>query len=452
MTPALSRVLALAAMLVPAASAQFQLLVVDAAGERAAPAAYDLGTAYPGEPAAALLRVRNVSKNKASLTRFVVNGAGFTLAGGPALPVPLDPGAAADFSAAFRATQAGSYSAAVESDGLTTLLLAAVPARPTVGTDTGGAIQALPAALDFGTVERASSATRRIVVLNQQNAPLAIPPIAARGADFSVAGQPSAGATLAPGDRAAFDVRFTPQAAGAHSGALEIGERVWVLAGTGVEPPLPAPTLALTLAEARSARQGSVAVKFDAPARTTGSGTVSLDFRPASGLGADQSVAFASGGRTAAFTVAAGDTEARFPAAADFQTGTTAGTLVFTVELGGKTDQRTVPIAAAPVGVASAKGVRSPGSIALDISGFDNTRTAGPLAFTFFDASGAPIGAAIRADAGAAFSSWFAGSGLGGVFLLHAVFPVTGDAARIASFEIQFTNTAGAAQAARTNF
>ena len=136
-----------------------------------------------------------------------------------------------------------------------------------------------------------------------------------------------------------------------------------------------------------------------------------------------------------------------------FQTGTTAGTLTFTAQLGGATDRQTVTIPAAPVGITATQAVRSPGSIEVRVTGFDNTRTVGALTFTFYDAAGSPVApGAIRADATADFARYFQTSDLGGVFLLRALFPVTGDASGINTFEVQLTNSAGTARTARTAF
>ena len=97
--------------------------------------------------------------------------------------------------------------------------------------------------------------------------------------------------------------------------------------------------------------------------------------------------------------------------------------------------------------------MRTAGGLEIRITGFDNTRSLGALAFTFYDAAGNPIApGAIRTDAAADFASYFAGSDLGGVFLLRAVFPVTGDASGVASCEATLTNSAGSAKTQRTFF
>ena len=65
------------------------------------------------------------------------------------------------------------------------------------------------------------------------------------------------------------------------------------------------------------------------------------------------------------------------------------------------------------------------------MTGFDNTRSAGPITYTFYDTAGNAL-APISVDYTADFASFFAGSDQGGAFALRSVFPVTGDASKIA--------------------
>ena len=100
----------------------------------------------------------------------------------------------------------------------------------------------------------------------------------------------------------------------------------------------------------------------------------------------------------------------------------------------------------------AAQALRSPGSVEVDLTGFDNTRSAGVLSFTFYDASGNAIApGAIRADSTAGFASYFQGA-TGGTFLLKAVFPVNGDPNQVKSFDAAVTNSSGTATTARTVF
>ena len=285
---------------------------------------------------------------------------------------------------------------------------------------------------------------------------LSVPLLAVQGEGFGLAGASPSGIVLPPGEGTAFDLEFQPgaqDAAGVLSGSLAIGDRSYRLTGTVADPPPPQPRLAIALAQAASAQQGAVSVQFDAPAKIGGSGTLTLGFQPAVSGATDPAIAFASGGRGISFTVAVGDAQVRFAngLTAPFQTGTTTGTLVFTVQLGGSTDRQTIAIPPAAVGVTAAQAVRQTGSIEAQVTGFDNTRSAAALTFTFFDAAGNALApGAIQADASAAFASYFQSSAAGGAFLLTAVFPVTGDASQVAAFEGRIANSAGTAATPRT--
>ena len=87
------------------------------------------------------------------------------------------------------------------------------------------------------------------------------------------------------------------------------------------------------------------------------SGTVTLAFQPSvSGVSDDPTVTFADGTRSAAFTVALGAATGQFSGgpSVSFGTGTTAGTLVFTVALGSNNAQANVVIPAAVIGIDAA--------------------------------------------------------------------------------------------------
>jgi hypothetical protein len=318
--------------------------------------------------------------------------------------------------------------------------------------DAGAGLQPLGAGpLDFGSVVLGVSLARHFALANQTAVVLTVPAITVPASDFALSGGAPSGLAVPPGHTADFYVQFAPTATGARTGSLVIGNTTYALIGTGVQPPLPKPVLSINLPLALSAQQGAVTVMLDAVSRTSGSGALTLVFQPAPGLPDDAAIQFASGGRTAAFTVSPGDAGDQFTV--PFQTGTTAGALIFTVQLGGVTAQQTITILPTTVGITLVQGVRSTAGIQVQVTGFDNTHSAGPLTFTFFDAAGNAIApGAISTNATASFSSYFQNSGMGGVFLLTAVFPVTGNPSQIGAFQVQIANSAGTAQTARTTF
>jgi hypothetical protein len=303
--------------------------------------------------------------------------------------------------------------------------------------------------VDFGSVLRNTTVVRHVVVQNQTSTLLTIPAISIPPGDFSVAGVLPSGTALQPNQTSAFDLQFTPSAAGPLTGTLVIGDRSYPLTGIGQDLPLPKPAISIDLRQAASLQQGVVTVHFDAPAQSAGTGSVSLAFQPGFPGATDPAIVFASGGNIATFDVSPGDTQATIP----FQTGTTAGTLTFTAQLGSAADRQSVTIPPATAGITAVQGLRSSGSIEVRVTGFDNTRSLGQLAFTFYDPAGNPIApGAIRTDSSKDFAAFFQASDAGGVFLLRAVFPVTGIVSGIASFDVALTNTAGTAKTSLTLF
>ena len=441
---------------VSAVSGQVQLYLVGGSSEQPASAIYDFGNVEPGVSASVQFRMRNTGAAPTVIDLLAVGGSGFTLSGMPQLPLTLAPQKSFDFTVQFASNRTGSYSASLDSVGVSILLTANVPVELTSTVDSGAAARPLGAApVDFGNVERNSKVTRRVTLANQTNLPLAVPAISiSAGAGFSISGPAPGGLLLQPVETAGFDVQFSPVLAGAANGSLIIGAHSYRLLGNGVEPSLPAPRLSVTLPQSVSAQQGAVTVNLDTPSKTSGLGTVTIAFRSSPGGYADPTVALGGGGQSVTFTVAPGDTQGHFAVgtAVPFQTGTTAGTLTIAVELGGGVDQQTILIPPAPVGLTNAQAQRSSGNIEVDLTGFDNTRTAGQLTFTFYDAAGNAIApGAIHADSTAGFASYFQSSA-GGAFVLKALFPVNGDASQIRAFEAAVTNSNGTAKTALVSF
>jgi len=411
------------------AFAQFDLVLPDGTP---VPAVYDLGATSPSAPIAAHFRLRNVGAAPATLTSLSVAGGGFTLTA-PPVPTGIPAQGAIDLTVTFAATDTGSYSAVLHADGISVILTATVLPALTYLTDSGATLVPLTT-LDFGSAVRGTSTERRVILRNDTTGTLTIPPIALQGELFAFTAAPPSGQLLQPRQSAEFTIAFAPTAPGLRSGTLTIGARAFPMIGTGAEPPLPSPTLTVNLPTAASAQQGTLVIRYDAPAQTSGSGTATLQFNGPP----DPSITFANGTRTAAWTVAPGDTQALIA----FQTGTTAGTLTFLAQLAAVTAQQSVVIPPAPTSVSAAQAIRSTSSLDIRITGYDNTRTLGPLTFTFFDAAGKSL-ANLRTDATADFTRYFAASDTGGSFLLRATFPVTGDPAPIASCDVTLNNAIG---------
>lgn len=418
---------------------------------------FQMGSVPAGDSIEVRFRLKNTGQAAARITTLSIAGTGFSIPGAPVLPRTLAAGAWLDFTVRFDPGAVGAYSASLRADALSVILLAQATAAPVVTVEEGGGWRTLTSGMvvDFGAVERGASIERRLALSNRSAAAFAPLRVVLSGGAFALAGDAPAEVALAPGATVILLVRCTPTVAGIAESVLAVGGRSFTLRATAVEPAMPRPEIVLELPEPRSARQGRVAVRFGELSRARATGVVRLEFEPSLGLGADPAILFASGGREAAFQVEPGDTAARFGAAAymGFQTGSTAGTVIFTVEAGGYRERRTVEIAPAPAGVGSVRAVRGASSVEVTINGFDNTRGISLLSFTFFDGSGVAVApGAIRVEVAEAFRRYFAEGGAGGTFLLRAIFPVTGAAERIETVEVELVNAAGTARTGPVSF
>ena len=453
--------------------AQFSLYVVLQDGTEALVSAqqgYDFGTVSLGDQADISFGLRNTGSSSATLTVFALAGVpDFSFVNPPAVPETVAAGDELHFTIRFRpSAPATGSSANFTADGVSVIVYGSALAAATISADDGsGHFQALMdgAPIDFGNVIRATTAKRHVMLLNQgadkltiRNVAIAFlpigqipppPPFQWKGAAVPM--------YLAAGASATMEVDFTPAANGPQQGwALEIDQRQFPLAGVGIDPPFPQPEIALTLGNVASAQQGQLTVRLPGASQATGTGQAQIAFHSSlTGVNGDGGIQFLSGGQTATFSVNQGDTVGHFGSQDSifFQTGTTAGDIVFTVTLGDFREQSTLTIPPAAIGVDSTLAQRTSGGLHLQINAFDNTRSASKVSFTFFDQNGNMLNpGTITMDESTAFQQFFATSDLGGVFALLAFFPVTGDPAHVASVVIQMLNAAGTTRTQQVPF
>ena len=324
--------------------------------------------------------------------------------------------------------------------------------------------------IPFGSIQVGNSQTVAVTLADQTSEPLPVGAITLQGDSYQLAGASPAGALVPSGSSAGLQIVFSPTEAGPQPGALIIGVYSIQLIGTGLAPPppvFPTPSIQLNLATPASAQQGSLSVSLASGSVSSGSGTVTLAFQSAvGGVSDDPTVTFADGTRSASFTVAEGASAGQFAGgpSVSFGTGTTAGTLVFTVTLGAQTAQTTITIPKAVVGIDAAVAARNVAcaptllyctttNVQLQINGWDNTRSASQLVFTFFNSSGNAIAPGnITVAAASTFQQYFAGSTLAGVFGLHALFPVNGDSNQVVAALVQIINSVGTVESEKITF
>ena len=468
------------------ASAQVTLSTVANGVATPVSQAYDFGSVSLGSVAAVDFRLTNTGSTAVYLSMLGISGpyaADFTevcslspqLCGQSAtqvLPVQLNPNGTLDFTVQFKPFQLGSPSATMTiAAGNTISVILSGTGVPGLTVLWNGGPLGTGETVTFGSVQVGASETVALSLSNLTGTTITAPTVPALGSgDFSLSGSALTATTIAAGGAVELDIIFKPSTTGLRQATLTIGLDTYPLEGTGVAPPplvFPTPAIQLTPTTLASTQQGTLSISLASAAASSGTGTVTLAFQSAvNGVSDDPSITFADGTRTAAFTVADGATTGQFSngSSVSFAAGTTAGTLVFTVTLGNQTVQAKAVIAASLIGIDAAVAARNvacdPGlvyctgtNIQIQVNGWDNTRSASEIVFTFFNSSGQTIAPGnIDVSAASAFAQYFAGSDLGGVFGIAALFPVTGDSDDVVAAQVQLTNSQGSVQSTQINF
>jgi hypothetical protein len=368
----------------------------------------------------------------------------------PSLPATLAPNSWLDFTVRFQPAIAASYSAVLKTDGVQVFVLATAVPVARVYVEENGSRRALDTGtgVDFGAVERGAQATRRLVLVNETAQALTAT-LGIAGSAFQLAPGMPAMEALDPTTAVSVDLIYAPVTAGPQQGELRIDTRRFPLRGSTVEPPLPKPivTLGFNGAAAASGMQPVASVHFDPAPRTSGTGKLRLEFHPSVAATDDPAIQFlTTASRSIEFSVIEGVADAQFgpTIAIPLQTGTTAGTIVLTAELGGDTETASVEIPPQPVAISAVQMTPKASGVDVQVSGYDNTRSVTAAAFTFLQKDGTVLApGALQEDLTAAFKDYFATSTVGGNFQLHLSFPVTGDPAVIDSVRVVMTNGTG---------
>jgi hypothetical protein len=438
-----------------AAQAQIAVFTVNGAGiETPVAGLVDAGTAAAGDVLDTRFRLRNTGAAAATLQVLRVSGAGFSVQGDPSKPYVMPPGTNVDFRVRFQPPAFGSYSATLTVNDATYFLRGVSPRGLTIETADGATLQS-GTLVQFDRVEIGKTATRRFVLRNDTPDALTVSTISVSPAPFEGPLGIALPAVVAAGGTAAFDVRFAPVRSGVPTGRLVVDDRTFTLEGVALDPPFPQAQLVLDAAM-ESGSQAKVEVRLAGPSPVTGTGTLTLTFTPKVAGVEDAAIQFlANGRRQVTVTVAQGEEVARVNGQTVilFQTGSTTGDLTIQLDLGFQVLRSAVSLGPLPVRVDAARASRTPTGVELSVDAFDNTRTATHVSFTFYDRGGNALsGHPIRMNIADAFANWWRQSGLGGVFALHAAFPVAGDAGQLSAVLVEFENSAGKAGASRLSF
>lgn len=213
------------------------------------------------------------------------------------------------------------------------------------------------------------------------------------------------------------------------------------------------------------AQQPRIELVLSGPSPVTLTGKLTLTFTPeATNPTDDPAVQFVTGGRTASFTVPAGQMRAVFetPSMA-IQTGTVAGRIVVTAQLSlGGVDVTPTPAptqtaivrSLAPT-ISSVRVTRTASGFEVAVTGFSTPRQVTQALFRFTaSGQGTLQTVEITVPLDSAFTNWYrssASAAFGSSFTYIQPFTVEGDISAISSISVTLSNAQGASQAATAN-
>ncbi len=197
--------------------------------------------------------------------------------------------------------------------------------------------------------------------------------------------------------------------------------------------------------------------RFPSPTRCRSAGTLTLTF-VSNSFADDPNIQFASGGRTASFTVPPNTVNAVFGSTpqVQFQTGTVAGVITLTASLSvasasvtpnpAPAVQVTIP-ASAPVISNVQLGATTANSFELLITGLSTTRDVASLNLQFTPASGAQLQTTtLTVNSEGAFNTWFqsqTGISFGSQFTASVIVNVNGNGNAMQSVAVTASNSQG---------
>lgn len=316
---------------------------------------------------------------------------------------------------------------------------------------TGVRLSAQPATpITFGQLiaGAGTAATLTFTVTNPQTTigPVTVPSVTVSGAAFSLSGLPTLPVTISPGYSMTFQVAFSGSAVGSYTGTLAIGTRQFPLTGQTVAGLVPSATFTVDQQPLLSKQQAHLTITLPTAPPAALIGQLTMAFTPYNNLPNDPAILFtASNSLSLNVTVPAGTATATYngQSAVTFQTGTTAGTISFTLQFPNSPAlSQSFTIAPALTQITSITAARQAPNLVVTITGYDNTYSAGQLSFVFATSAGS---LSVPVDATAAFHNYFfTNNTAGGAFSLQASFPVSnGDVTQISSVSATITNSAG---------
>lgn len=416
------------------------------------------------------LTVTNASSSAATIGNITVTGQGFLLSASPVVPLTLQANASTSLAFTFAPQQAGNFSGTLQvgNDSFAITGKGLAPAYTysyTAGSATATVIAG--GSLFFPPTQVGQSTTTTFTITNGGTTSGTISSIfiGEGNSPYSLSSLPPLPVTVAPTQSISFQITFTPVTTAIAAGTLHLDGAQFVLAGPGNSPP-PLPSFSFSGASGiqQPLQQPTVGLSLAAPYSLPISGTLTMTVA-SDGISADPAIQFATGGRTASFTIAPNTLSAVFANGSStlgLQTGSTAGTITLTPSFqtaGGAqltpanpaTLQFTVP-QTAPILTAVQVVAQTANGVTLAVSGVSDSQALTHVDFTFTPAPNFNLsGSTVSVPVSSAATAWFqsaAAQQFGGQFTVTVPFTLTTSATKtplsaIASISATATNTQG---------
>lgn len=175
------------------------------------------GNVLAGGNSAQTITLSNLGTASLTISQATVSGAGFSLTG-LSLPLTLNAGSNATFTATFVPTAAGPASGSIQITSNASNPSLAISLN---GTGIQPQISATPSTVSFGSVATGSNSTQTISVSNPGSANLTISQASVFGTGFSMTGL-SVPITINPGTSKTFSAGFAPNSSGSASGNITL--------------------------------------------------------------------------------------------------------------------------------------------------------------------------------------------------------------------------------------
>jgi hypothetical protein len=432
-----------------------------------------------GDKTSVVVRFRNTGNADGRVA--VINaagGPGITLSEVPLLPLLVPSGQVFGFTVNFQPTTPGRQQARLRigtddfeltGNGLgATLTYSYVANNVSTTVASAGSVIFTPAAVG-------ASSELRFVIANTGTASTTVSSIGLATATtlFTLGTLPGLPATLNPNQSIGFPITFTPNVLGTSTATLRVDNATFTLSGAGnAPPPLPAIRFDGATGTQDALQQPAVGMVIASAYPLALTGTLTLTFN-SEVFSNDPAVQFATGGRTANFTIPANSTRAIFANGANqirVQTGSVAGIILLTPSVQTQDGainltptnppQGTLTVAAgAPRILSVALGAKTANTITLIVSGYTTARSVTQIVLNFTPTTGENVTTtSVTLPVESAFLGWYNGTqsgAFGSLFSVTIPLTLAGDLKNVTqvsdtlqSVSAVVSNRAGASPAA----